>query len=80
MFIFDRAFIALPCPRCNYETDIQFRSAQLEDVIYCGCCKAQIQLVDDEATGHGSRRSIHNAIRELERSIKRISSTLTIEL
>ena len=79
MFVFDRAFVAVPCPRCCYETDVQFRSAQLEDVVYCACCKAQIQLVDDEATAHVSRRSAHNAIRDLQRQIEKLNRTLTIE-
>ena len=80
MYVFDRAFIAVPCPRCEYETDIQFRSAHLENVIYCACCKIQLRLVDSEASAHVARRSAHNALRDLERQIQQLNRTLTIKL
>ena len=80
MYLFDRAFIAVPCPGCEYETDVQFRSAHLEDVIYCACCKIQLKLVDSEASAHVARRSAHNALRNLESQIQRINRTITIKL
>ena len=80
LFVFDRAFIAVPCPRCQYEIDVQFRSVQLEDMILCACCKVQIQLVDNEASGHMARRDSHIQLRNLQRELQRMSRTLTINI
>ena len=76
----DRAFLHVPCQRCGYEVDVQFRLAQLEDVVFCACCKARIRFSDEEASGSRARRSIHNALAELERTIENLNRTLTINL
>lgn len=80
MYPFDRAWIRVPCPRCGYEVDVQFRMALLGDVVFCACCKVRIQFSDDRASGYRARRSIHNALEGLRNEIKKINKTITIEL
>lgn len=75
----DRAFLRVPCPRCQYEIAVRFRLAVLGDVVFCPCCKARIQFSDDGASGHKSRRSIHNALEDLQREIANLNRSLTIE-
>ena len=77
---FDRAFLGVPCPRCGYEVDVQFRLALLEDLVFCPCCKARIRFSDDTASGHRARRSVRNALAEFQREIKNLNRTLTIEI
>lgn len=80
MYPFDRAWIRVPCPRCDYEVDVQFRMVLLEDVVFCPCCKVRIRLSDDRASGHRTRRSVHNALDELRNEITNLNKTLTIEI
>ena len=77
---FDRAFLRVPCPGCGYEIDVRFRLAQLEDVVFCPCCKRRIRFTDDRASGHRARRSVHNALTELRREINNLNETLTIKI
>ena len=80
MYPFDRAFLRVPCPQCRYEVDVRFRLAQLEDVVFCPCCKARIRFSDDKASGHRARRSVHNTLTALRREIKNLNKTLTINI
>ncbi len=80
MYPFDRAFLRVPCPRCGYEVDVRFRLAQLEDAVFCPCCKGRIRFSDDRASGHRTRRSVHNALTDLEREIKNLDTTITITI
>ena len=80
MHLLDRAFLRVPCPRCDYEVDVQFRLAQLEDVVFCACCKARIRFSDDEASGYRARRSVHNALTDVQRTIESLNRTLTINI
>lgn len=73
----DRAFLQVPCPRCEFEVDVQLRLAQLEDLVFCPCCKVRIWFADDEASGHRARRSVHNSLTELQRTIEDLNRTLT---
>ena len=76
----DRALLQVPCPRCGYEVDVQFRLAQLEDVVFCACCKARIRFSDDGASGSRARRSVHDALTELQRTIESLNRALTINI
>lgn len=80
MYIFDRTFLEIPCPRCSYEVDIQFRQVVLEDVVFCPCCKVRIQLSDNKASGHRARQSTHYALTKLQEEIKNLNKALTFNL
>ena len=80
MYLFDRAFIAVRCPRRTYEVDIQLRLAQLEDIAFCPCCKVEIQFTDDSVSGHRARRSAHNALSGLKRQLEDLNRTLSIDI
>ena len=80
MYPFDRAWLRVPCPRCGYEIDVQFRMALLGDVVFCPCCKVRIHPSDDRASGYRARRSIHNALEQFQNDLKDLSITLTIDI
>ena len=80
MYLFDGAFIAVPCPQCAYEIDLQFRLIQLEDFAFCPCCKARISFTDEAASGHRARRNARAAIVDLERQIENLSRTFNLNI
>lgn len=80
MYIFNRTFLEIPCPQCNYEIDIQFCQVLLEDVVFCPCCKARIQFSDDRASGHRACQSVHNAMIKFQEDIKNLNKALTINI
>lgn len=80
MYPFDRAYLSVPCPRCTFKVDVRFRLAQLGGAAFCPCCKARIHFVDDRASGHRARRSVHNALTELEREFSNLNTTITITI
>ena len=64
MGLFDGLFITLECPNCNYGMDVEILSVRLEATIFCPCCKIAIQLVDADASVHGSQQEIESAIKD----------------
>lgn len=79
MHILDRAFISVPCPKCQYEIDVQFRSIHLEDFVFCACCKVQIHLIDSKASSHTSRHKIHSQMYMLQEDLQRMHSTIALD-
>jgi len=79
MSIFDRHFIPVNCPSCNYPVDVQFLSLRLEEVIFCPCCKASIRLHDETASAFGADKEISNALTSLSDSLKDLGGTITLE-
>ena len=66
MGLFDGLFLPLECPNCNYGMDVELLSVRLEATIFCPCCKITIQLVDADASVHGSQKEIESAIKGFE--------------
>ncbi len=66
MGLFDGLFLTLECPNCNYGMDVELLSVRLEATIFCPCCKITIQLVDADASVHGSQKEIESAIKGFE--------------
>ena len=80
MCLFDRAFIALPCPACTYPVEVQLRSIRLEDRVFCPCCKGAIKLVDAEATTYVASARIDGAMANIRETLDSLNKTLTFEL
>ena len=80
MSFLDNAFIAVPCPRCGYELDVQFVDALLEATVFCSCCKSEMRLVDEEASAHDARRAVEGAVHDLQNQARELGMTITIEL
>ncbi len=70
MIDFDRQRIDLECPRCRFPARVFLRQVRLCDVIVCGGCKGNIQLVD-----HGT--SFRKATRDIEEAFDDLMSTLS---
>ena len=66
MSFFDVLFLILECPQCSYGMDVELLSVRLEATIFCPCCKIAIQLVDADASVHGSQKEIESAIKGFE--------------
>lgn len=80
VYPFDRTFLKVSCPRCQYEIEVLFRLAQLEDMVFCPGCKARIQFSDDNASGHKARRETHRALGNLRQELKSLNKTFTFTL
>ena len=80
MGLFDNVFITLDCPICQYGIDVELLSVRLEEIIYCPCCKATIQLVDEEASMHVSQEGVDSAMADFESALKRLNMTIEIKL
>ena len=64
--LIDGHSIPIPCPNCEYVTDVSVREARMETAILCAGCRSTIQFVED-----GSTRSGMRAIEEQERALRR---------
>ena len=80
MNLLDSTFIILDCPNCGFGTDIQLMSVKLQETVFCPCCKVNIQLVDVDASAHAADKSIHAAVDDLQRELKKLQKTIRIEL
>ena len=73
---FDRLFVTLECPNCDYGMDVQLLSIRLETTTFCPCCKATIQLVDTDASLHGAQEDVESAMKDLESELKKLNQTM----
>ena len=55
-------------------------SVKLQETVFCPCCKVNIQLVDVDASAHAADKSIHAAVDDLQRELKKLEKTIRIEL
>lgn len=78
MHIFHNTFIPLPCPRCQYEFDIELQSVRLEERVICPCCKVNIKLSDSSASGYGANKEISTALDGLNQTIKKMNFTIRL--
>ena len=74
MDLYDGLFVNLNCPICGYGMDVELLSALLQEMTFCPCCKVRIQLVDDQASVHGSREDTNLAMKRLERELKTLEN------
>jgi predicted metal-binding protein len=65
MFNLDRERIDVECPRCHFPARVFLRQVRLCDVIVCGGCKGNIQLIDHMATFRKANRRITAALGSL---------------
>lgn len=74
--MFEGVFITVPCPKCNYEMDIELISVRLQETTFCPCCKVSIQLRDSEASLFGSQEEIESAFNDLKQELKKLNMTI----
>ena len=75
----DRLFVNVDCPNCGYGVDVQILSVRLESTVFCPCCKISIQLVDDGASVHGAQEEVDLALKNLQRELKKLDTTITVK-
>lgn len=61
----DRASVPVPCPHCEYPLTVELLDVRLQRRVFCPCCKAPIQLVDDRASMDAASEQIDAALRSL---------------
>ena len=80
MSLIDGLFIVVDCPKCGYGMDVELRSVELQEPVFCPCCKVAIQLVDAYASLYGEQEEIDSAIEELHREFKKLNKTFTFKI
>jgi hypothetical protein len=65
MFNLDRQRIEIECPRCRFSARVFLRQVRVCDVVVCGGCKGNIQLIDHMATFRRANRRITAAVNSL---------------
>ena len=80
MDLFDGLFITMNCPKCDYGMDVELLSARLQERTFCPCCKVAIQLVDADASVHGAQEDIESTMKDFEREIRKLNSTLKFKI
>jgi hypothetical protein len=65
MLDLDRTPIEIACPDCSFYITALFRDIRLNEVLICGGCKANIQLVDYMGTVTKARREAVSAVESL---------------
>ena len=76
----DGLFIVVNCPKCGYGMDVELRSVELQERVFCSCCKVVVQLVDTDASLHGAQEEIDSAIDDLQRQLNKLSKTFTLKI
>ena len=64
---FRKRFVTLDCPNCCYGMDVELISIQLQERIFCPCCKVSIQLRDSDASVNRAQKDISSAIDDMRR-------------
>ena len=80
MSLIDGLFNVVDCPKCGYGMDVELRSVELQERVFCPCCKVAIQLVDAYASLYGAQEEIDSAIEELHREFKKLNKTFTFKI
>lgn len=65
MFDLNKQWIELPCPRCTYTDWVQMIEVKCQSTVYCHNCKVSIELIDSEASVHGSMKKVNESINKL---------------
>lgn len=77
MIDIEKITIEIQCPNCNFYNTIFFKQAKLRDIVICRGCKINIKLDDQMNECRKAVRSISNAFRELDNTIKDLNCNLT---
>ena len=80
MSLIDGLFVVLNCPNCGYGMDVEIRSVELQDTVFCPCCKVAIRLVDANASVHGAQEEIDSAIKDLQSEFKKLNQTFKFKI
>ena len=80
MDLLDGLFVDVDCPNCGYGTDVEVLSVRLEATIFCPCCKSSIHLVDADASVHGAQEEVDLALKDLQRELKKLNTTITFKI
>ena len=80
MDLFKGAFTTLNCPKCLYGMDVELISVHLEQMIFCPCCKSNIQLEDAGASTYGAQKSIDLASEDFRRELKNFDKTFRFKV
>ena len=80
MNLFDGLFVTLACPKCYYEMDVELLSVRLEETTFCPCCKVTIQLVDSEASVHGTQKKMESVLKDFESQLKKLNTTIQFKI
>ena len=80
MYLLGDLFVIVNCPKCEYGSDVELQSVELQEIVFCPCCKVAIQLVDANASMHGAQEEIDSAIKELRREFNKLNRTLTFRI
>jgi hypothetical protein len=70
MLNLDRHRIEIECPRCRFPARVFLRQVRLCDVVVCGGCKGNIQLIDHMATFRKANRRIMAAMDSLTSALR----------
>lgn len=80
MELFDGLFLTLACPKCNYGMEVELLAVRLEATVFCPCCKVTVQLVDADASVHGSQNEIQAALKDFESQLKDLNRTIRFKI
>ena len=80
MALLDGLFINLECPNCDYGMDVELLSVQLQETVFCPCCKVTIELVDADASVYASQRELDSAMNGLTRELNKLNQTITFNI
>ena len=68
----------IKCPQCKFPAHIFFRQVKHRDVLVCGGCKANIQLVDHLGSYRKAERKVRRAIEGLTSSFGNLNITIRL--
>ena len=74
----DRHRIRIECPQCHFPARPFFRQVKHRDVLVCGGCKSNIQLVDHLGSYRKGERKMRRALEELTSSLKNLKLTIRL--
>jgi len=76
----DRVWLSRSCLVCGYEIEFTVLQARLEETVFCPCCKQSVQLVDETASVEIAKRTIDQAVTELQQSQRKLNRSFRIRL
>jgi hypothetical protein len=66
-----RELVAVPCPSCGYQVEVQCLDARVQAYHWCPCCRVLIRLVDGGGSMYGGLEEVDEAMEELDRALRR---------
>lgn len=78
MIDLDEAQININCPKCGFANSVTLGDVRAQKVIVCRGCKANIRLVDKNASLDKAKKDIDDSIKSLKKSLKKTKLTIKI--